>query len=516
MGRIPEVSRGRLASSVVGTPGIDRSTEAAFQTLAQVSEREFVAQRAQDAKIQQANDTVNANVRAVNFDNKIERLSREDLTPEEYTKRAGELFTKTLGDIKSPRERSFFSTKGSELLRRKNDAVFKRDQNRKIQNIQTGVNSAIDQSAAGIADIFSDPEEDPADKLLELSSKMELIGTLVEESKGSFSAKAIEDIKKEFPETLARAAVQGLMDSNPEQIEGLLDSLKDSNIFTPDQISQFRKDADQFIKRKNQLAKSAGLKIQFGLEGSWASDAAKGEFRSESEIEQAILNKDISVSFGTAYKRRKKSDRAIFDGQNVRSSAELVTKFVELGAPKTGKGKRTFTFNEEVTFEDISLFRQNVMEAREVGNISASDEARYLRLVEPKFQENVQALMEDLAKKSATLDNAQSIAKVATSEENRDALTTTFTAELLDRIDIEENQTGQRLSNERHKELSKKIMDDILVGFQINRGRFHLGQIVTVNGQDQKIVGWRLDGRTVIDDVHKPILPVPLPGKPRK
>jgi len=551
MAVIPEFQRQRLASSVVGTLGVDTSESALLGTLADVAEDVEEAEQKRRVKRQDISDSINADSATLQYGQDLEKRRRElKEDPDTFFKEAMKLRDERLKTLTGGAQEAFSSQTLKMIEKQRGEADVEHQKNI-VSNSATTLDKSIQNTHKNTYDTFSNAELSFPDQMRTFRENLANIGAMTTKASGLLTPKVTREVLDKAEKEAVKNAVFGLLDTNPEQVETFLKSegvvggreisladpeelarltpeeiaeipkgvtkFKTKGILTQDEITDIRKQAADRIAKKAVLADKVKLQDQFALEGELSTNANKGEFLTSREIDILEQENPKMKEFFKRYRKRKSSPKPVFDGENVKASGDLANQFALLGTPKTKRGKKTFIFDEKTTFGDIAGFRQDVMEAKEQGIITDAQEATYLKAIAPKFDENIEQLLNEMVKKGIALKKTDTLINQAVTDENQLKLKTTFTQELMNAIDLEEDKLGNRLTPLRIEELSDGILENLLIGFQPNRGRYTRGRTLEVNGKTWKIIGFRLDGRMVLDDdLSRPVELVPFPSKVQK
>lgn len=530
MAAIPEFQRRRLASQRVGTPGVDTSQAAAGRVLggalAGLSQQildPLVKQQAvrvqQTRKIQQVSDANRANRDSLAYKNQVRQIKVD------HAKEGGD--QKSLDDKMNTHRDTFFkdddtsdyraafSKKANVHMNRTSEEFFKEQQEAKLIGIRDDLNETLNEGAAFISKAFSDPQGGLLGMLDDYAEAVEITGVALAESKGGISAEALSAATKERNKAFATAAVNGLMDSNPESVDLFLDSgiFKEltGDAFSQEEKAEIRKDASDFKARKTKLRKDLQTQNRFDAEGDFSRRIADGESISQTELNQARIKDGQKGGITEAFAKKvtdvqKSAKIRRFLGDNVTAFAELQQEASLLGED----------LDDDVTFGRIAIFRQRILEAmenKESSGITLTTGRKWLKLISPKFNEGMAEVLEEANKFTMAWRWFDDEMETFPSAEQKAQANLVLTKELMLRIDKQEQQLGRRLTSIDLKDTVDKIQEEFTLATTV-RGRFRLGKIVTSRGGIKaRVVGFNADGTPILNkNLRKPVLPQPIPS----
>jgi len=265
MAAIPEFQRRKLASSVVGTPGLDLGTAQALAdvggVLAKGAERlgkerrlEERVDRARLERSKEAEAKTGANLQLARFDNDLNNLRKNAIDEDAFIDGASLLLESHEEDITSDRERELFSLAGSGTIRNRTANFRKELQQRTLGKIASNLNQNAEEVASGIANAFNDPDAPLDEKLVFFGEKMDNLIKMAGDAKPELGSAAHLEFSENSANAAASAAVQGLMESNPEDIPEFLSVLGEEAGFSPADISAFLADAKKASDRKKAVS----------------------------------------------------------------------------------------------------------------------------------------------------------------------------------------------------------------------------------------------------------------------
>lgn len=488
-GRIPETTRRRLASSVVGTPGQDLSLSRIFATTGEVlgqAEREKAKQeQARRVKTQTALDTTSASRGVAGFNSELNRIGRDARTQEEYDTTVKESFQRKLQGFDNDEARAQFSKKASTLMVRKGDQFFNRNEDKKLEIIQVGLNNSVEELAAETEDIFGDPGLTLDDKLLFFASNLDVAQDTINGAKDALGAEAHSNFSEETAQTLARTAALSLLETNPEQVDEFLDEINAAGILDKEEISQIKDDAADYEKKIARSREAATKIRQSTVEDDFTNRALDEENPpSLSEIDSAVLNGDISESYARKLKAFNKSSRAIFAQDNPATYGELQTQFSAITKTKETRGGRKITVNKDTSLEQLSLFRQGVLESMEAGEISKETGKLWMNRISPKFNEKIDELLKNINNVDIEIDNAFDMtSRIITDPAELQEANMRLQKDLMQGIDSFERDKGSRASLQEMRGILQGVTKEFVHSNNPDRSVYALGEVIQRKGR---------------------------------
>ncbi len=525
-GRIPEVTRRKLASAQVGVvradPSLSRALSGAGRELVrrggqqvQREQTQIKQLQAQQAQTQSALDTVTASSGIAKFNSELNVIGRDAQSQGEYDKAVQEALNRNSGDFTSDDARARFGTKAAALMTRKADSFFKRNENRKIEGVQTGLNDTVEGLSEEIDDVFSDPDIPVADKLAIFADNIDIANDTISGAKDALSPEALKAFRGESAQALTRAAVLALMESDPDGVESFLSLIDAGDILDKEEISDIRKQATGMAESKKKLRKTLTTRAQNTTGQDWAQRTAKGNPPTENEINAAIWNGTATEKDARAVRKLKASKRKVFIGDNPRTVTGLLNQYSLLAKSLIDEGVDEDGGDlEPLLMAKVSGFRQKVMESMEAGTLSLPTGKKWLNRMEPIFQGGVTSLVKRVGVEQSAFLWGTTFVELITKPEDKEIATATFMNELMDRIDKGEQKAGAQLESTDIKEIMDKLVDDFTLKLNPNAGTFKLGDIRDIGGQKFKIVAKTLAGDALYDDdLNAPISVIPRASK---
>ena len=260
MARIPKFQQRRLASSVVGTPGVDQSQQRAFASVSQAagSAANVFGQLA--AKRQKAKDDAIVNKELIILDIAQETLLREhqkenvdfEGDPQDriqaFQNKSRKLFQQSIDGIASRNARQRFSLLGEQVIGGKLSREAKEaDENQGIIAFNNTVDS-VNQLALEAAELGLDTRLSLEEKRARMLTLVQLANMTVRDSKNVLSPENFIRLKESAPEAILRGAISTLVKNNPQELLVLLNDDNVKKQFDPEELAKFKADGIKNLK----------------------------------------------------------------------------------------------------------------------------------------------------------------------------------------------------------------------------------------------------------------------------
>jgi len=469
MANIPIRSRRRLASSVVGTLGVDTTNA---QILAQGAEvalnlagvakqtrlkkerkKEIEAakrERERNAQSARRDSFVNrseANRQMVDFNRGLNVIGRDAKNQQEYDEQTGQLFNEFSEGFDSEDARARFISSASPKMQSKGDRFFIKNEQDKIDTIQSNVNIAVDKITEDVSLSMSDDQSRFGEKMLDFASSVQDASTVLQDMEGSMSPAAFENFSKEIVSGMAKEAVLSLMTANPDQVEPFLNALEDNTPFNKEDTGRIMDQANQYKRKQTELRNRTITVNNSNLESDLLLRMSDGEEIPETEINRLLLltpaNGGINATQAGALRNYNTTNAREFTGGTAFSHNQLMEFYRDIPltldetpeeqAAKLKKDiERTAgplqekvshakdpafrtkerqgspeeqleTSNVDNFFAQVAGFRQRVMEARELGSkkggITDKQAKGLLSIVNPVFRGGVEEIIDQIVRK---------------------------------------------------------------------------------------------------------------------
>lgn len=519
-GRIPERQRRKLASQQVGTPGLDLSSARLAGQLAGTSEafakearKESLAKRKVEAKQTALRKGALIDSRSaiglVDLNNDLDDLKRGSKDIRDYNEKAGALLQERIDDIEDDELRASFSSDASRLLKNKNTKFSKDFRNEELDEIKSNLDSTTDRFAQSIGDLFSNKTEGAAK---DLPGKIDTFNFLVEmftdssnKFKDALGSASLADFKQKAATEFARSAIDGLMETNPEDVDKFLDSSGVSELLPPDEVRAIKTEASKLRQARQRDSDFQRKVLQSSTATNFFKDTAEGRAPSPTvlnfSVAEGTLTKEDADSIRKYESSLKKKE---FLGDNPKTYSGLLTSYGAITVDKRGKRK----VSDEATLESLSIFRQQVMESMQTGDISRATGKKWLAMIGPKFDEEVTKTLDNIGNVNIVSGTWEGITSLFSNKDDKTKLelTVELQNDLMQMIDEQEDLLGKRLNI---REMSG-IVEDLKINFTFknNKARidFPAGRVITIEDIRYKVVGHAEDGMPLLD----PNLSAPL------
>lgn len=333
MARIPEFQQQRLASSVIGTPGVDPTAGFNARLIGDTAGK--AADFAFNVAEKRANAlaAANANKRLVEFEigvGDVREATKAEFSTDpkqgelEFNNRSFELFNSILGQSSDSRANRIFSQAGSSVLdtEKKQFAIFRRNQEVVVAKDQlVDANNLLAMKANSIGESDGTPAG--------LQQMFDLIDNSQRATAASeivLGVKEARNLSKLGPESIARGYLEGLIKTNPEFAIETLNNPELIKIF--DDFEEVTSLEDAALRQINdldkqsdrQLTKQQG-KTHFKNILALSNDT---ESISDDEIEDQVDTGTITPNQGIQQKRLKDTPPNRKDVFSVRAEGYLL------------------------------------------------------------------------------------------------------------------------------------------------------------------------------------------------
>ena len=509
-GIIPEGQRRRLQSARVGTAGVDLSTARAISSVAgavkKVEAKQAKAEAKQSALRKQALTDSRTAIRGSKFATKVSSIRSASTDPEDFNTKIGELLESDVAGIEDDTERAAFSRFASNHVLSQSLRANKHFRDRELGEIENNININAETNAMFLSDTFGLVGVSLTD--IPLSSAIEdfdevnkLHDAQLDTFTQALGLQKVQELKQNDRAMNARGAVSALVDSSPRDVEEFINrAVKD--LLPPDEVQEIREYATRVAVAREKQKKALRIRTQNDTGETWANRLAAGDVPTEAEMATAKLNNEVTEADITAVRKWKASDKKVFLGDNAKAYAGLVTEFGAIG-PETQKraDKQLKEDMQNITFEQVALFRQRVLESMAEGEISQGTGQKWLTRITPRFNEGVDGLLNSI-NTVVTAEGwwSDSTEQILTDPNEVIEANMRMQNQLMQEIDNQENKLDRRL---RFDEI-KTITDDIKTNFTFrtnqDRGTYKLGEIRQLSGRLYRVTGYDLDGEPILND----------------
>lgn len=530
MPAIPRRHRGRLASAAVGTLGVDTTTAELLSTVggqvtqlagglarqdrAEQVERQKLLQKQRDAA-----NTVAADRHAGDFETSMIELRRSASNLRDFSDRSSSLMQEFADRIEDPRAKEKFSTRAHASMKSQRDKFSAREDEERLAGIVTNINEALDSSAEAVSREFRDPSSDMGRKMEFLNDMVDRSRATLANAKDAISPGQFKAMSEQQAKTLAEAALTSMVDSTPELMEDFLSSPAIDDLFSDKEVDELRSAAADHIKKRNAFDELVRERQQFNTGQEFVQRVNTPEAPTETEIRQAERDGSLSEKDAKLIRGIKRSSKLFFSINNSQTQAQLSDSFRNMGFESTTE-RGIKAANKKLSFGQVSLFRQQIMEAMEAGEISQDQGNLWLKRISPKFNEGIDELSERFTLEEDGEHWFDDTVDMFTSPEEKDEARMTFQLMYMRRIDQagdEATQQGKKLTFTQVKEISMETLEQFKLISNPNYGKYELGTILTdSDGVEMKVLGYDIDGEPVISldldtPIHQSRVPIILP-----
>ncbi len=512
-GRIPEAQSRRLASQLVGTPGIDPSGQILAKGLVKASkqfqkqnEAQAQAEAKQDAFRKRALTDSRSAIGVVDFNNELDQLRRGSKNLEEYTEAAKKLLEDRVGGIEDDDERNAFSNDASRLLIAKNQKFAKEFRNQELDEIETNVNTAVDGIAGSVSDLFGDrlgPVPSTFDEKMDgFSLSIEMANEAIDQQTANFSPSELAKFRQDAATAFARAAINGLLDSSPEDVAAFLDEqvAGEEDILPPEEVEELRKYATDVAESRRKQAEAINKRLQNDTGTQWANRSAAGNPPTETEMQEALLKNQATEKDVRAVRNLKASKNKVFLGDNPQAYLRLAEEATNLISSLAKEAEDEDI--EFVTMEALARFRQGVMEAMQEGTVSQSTGKKWLNAISPKFNEKLEETFKAINNKAISVGgwSLDMVSKVITDPVEIAEAGMRLQLDLMDRIDVAENKLGRRISLPEMSGLLKSVKSEFVHSVNPNRSIYAIGETIQSEGKLWVVYDFKENGDPRLSD----------------
>lgn len=407
MATIPEYQRRKLASSVVGTPGVDTSGQQIFNTISQSTAKVADVFGSIAVERQQVKDEALANKKLIEFEMNMARVTDEhqaaysefrgDKTERvnAFRTRAEELFKSTADSIPSRGARQLFDRQGLGVVRGsvgreltiadRNQAALALADGTESANLLAGQASALGLSQADVSAKRAGLQKLLSDGVRTYQTTSKVLG---DEEKAK--------LKAAIPEMISKGFLVSSMDRNPETVIEMLNDGTFDAILTAEDKQKYLKDAREALPKVKEIREI---------------DALVAEIPNHQALWDKYINKDASLysdieQSNTPFAKSLRNLAIKGDPDPIMQAAtvlDLEAKFLNITKKKEGK-----EVSKRVQLEALNQFMNDVVEARSNGAISTDVANSYLKkLANPLYDkvkvEHQQGIMPSFGLNSAAL-----------------------------------------------------------------------------------------------------------------
>lgn len=463
MAQIPQYSPEKLASSAVGTPGIDTSGQQIGESVAGALEK--VAEvRYQRQKIA---DTITAdsasNDYALKFQEARNAIHKKyygtSATPEqeldEISKAGKDLQGQYLKSMNTVGQKNAFATQSMEVIKSQQQAGYTQALARQTQQVHQDSLNSLNAISSQHSDIWADPTTTEAQKYDQMTSLLNQGQRTLALAQKYLPADEFGKLRDNFAKSFAKAAIFGAIQSNPEQAKKLIDDRVFENHLTIQEQASLSKYADAAVERKNEEAKlNLAYSSNEATQTLWQG-IHQGTTRMQ-DIENAYSNGNIQSP------ERKALSDLLFSKKIIDTTekTEVYNKLVE-EQNKLFQGK---DLTKEATLSSVALLRQHVMEAERTGAITTAKARTFYKATTPVIDDKaMEEMKQSVLNRKSGFDffgHWVGSYKIGTQEE-QSAAKANLTHELAKQIDDAES-LGQKLTPTDVKGMAQTILKNYI------------------------------------------------------
>lgn len=515
---IPEFQQQRLRSQLVGTAGIDTSTADVLGSAASASAKIHKAQKKQDivdAKLQAKQDSIlkesvvntKSAVGQTQFNSGLIDLERKFRGDRDgFTKAAGELLTRTAGDIEDPDVRAAFTKAGGTHLVRYQQKVADRFRKENVDQVGENTNELTQEAARSAGEVFKTGA--PLDsKLGMLGDILDLLDETLDPLEKVFGVKESARHKEEAQRDAIKSALDGLMDSAPEDVPDFLDKLGER--LSPEEVQDARDDAIELSKVKKAEAEVAHLRITKKTTDDLLKTITSGGKVSQLDLTKGILNGTITSTMAKAIKDLQKSPDEDVTKDDPEANGRLLREY-GLIARTNSRGKVKI----KATFEQLASFQEEVLQQMAAKNITRTTGSNWIAQTSAKFNEGIDEIFDRANEVAIVIDwGIDGVENVLTDKGEIDAAKIRLQNEMFAAINKAETELGRRLKSTELAETIHIVDEQFKARVNPDRSKYKINKLyLNENGVYWRAVGYDVNGNALFeDDLSKPLQEIPKP-----
>lgn len=402
MAAIGEYQRKQLASSVVGTPGVDTSTGQAFDSAAQgvgqVANATFnLAVRRKEAK-----DAAVTNESLLGLDIDMENAYRQHQQdfrdfqglPREradiFQKQAQQMMEDKIKNAPNDEVRRALLSAGTDMIAsRTKRELAAADQNQGVIAF-TKINSAQRMSEEEAARVGADNGMVFEDKVKRVDDLLNKYNGTLTAAETVLDVKQAQELRINGPAAVSKAFATGMLAKKPEELLYLLNT-KGANGKTffegkmdPADIEKLRKDAQQSVENFKERREVDDLNANLDQVTGAFDLAKKGDSVAALAITETMKDGPLKNSMRQSILRE-----GITEQDRLDKVYDLMTKFTTLSTDKTTGNKGKKKKGMKASYEELLAFQAEVVEAHATGDITDAQRNKYLTEFLPDLQKKV-------------------------------------------------------------------------------------------------------------------------------
>lgn len=256
---IPQLSRNKLASSVVGTPGVDNSGAIIADAFSDVTRDISRVGFNEAQQVQNSLDAAEAHRLSANYkmaaadlyENHKETYAADPLDKSSKLDQALSTgLENTLNQASNPRVKQLANA----MLQSERGAYLAQEpvwaHNRKVNLEEAGIFETTNELARRGNTIGSDVNMPYEEKVKKISDLFNSAGDVLESARNlRFRPEKMAELEKKIPKSILTGAVYGMIDDNPAQAVDFLEHESVKKIFDQDELKKFKNDAIDSLQK---------------------------------------------------------------------------------------------------------------------------------------------------------------------------------------------------------------------------------------------------------------------------
>lgn len=508
MGQIPEFQRRRLASSVVGTPGVNRAGEILGSAVTgAASQVEDVAYKAAVQR-REIKEAAAANKTSIDLDMLHDNITRDYRTknaefrgdPQDYVtgyRAALEEGTKNLlnsvpeGNIRNAVEKYGYAALKTRLNSESNYADV-RQAGLFFADAEAGT-KLLGQRAGEVARSGLTPQE----KHTQLQAIFDRGTTTYNVASRGVTAENSAKLKKLIPETIATEYLDALVDSAPQEMGSALQAV--GGFLTEEKKAKYRKDAIESFKQQKTMQDAEYLMSTLDQNQSAYDKYLAGTLQ-YSDIKEISDSRAADTLNKLRLKNNTTTEEDKYSNYNS-LYAEYVEMVSDAGTanPKDDKIKKGFSLDKVIDLQNRIMVA--VADEKLPSGMGGSLMAKLTSPLNKKVKkQRLEGWFSDFKEMSTPFQMAFSYIR---NEGKKAKLPPRVQSEMLLKFDQELSKLGDNPEPSVINQAIKKSYDEVLHKNNPKFGTYKVGQIVNVNGVDYEVTGFFPDGEPDVKPVEK-------------
>lgn len=503
----PADTTGAELAGIVGGAAQEIGQDAFQLGRLEKQERENQLQRDEAAfkQIDTAAARIEAGKLGVELEGRLDAASRQSATPDEFQSRASGEVDRMVGGISNPRTQGFFSKVAADAMKRNAIAFRKREEERRFVQMKGDLEASVEGLGQQTLSAFQDSSI-PVEERLSLlqfhtGQASDLVATA--EQAGALGPASADELREESAAALARAATFGLMESEPEEVEGFLARVVDEGVLSIDERTRLLEQANAFQKAKANRLKLAEAQRVSETKADFLTRALEGEAPTLIERETALAAGDITPKFDRGLEKLLQVKQGA-EASNPQQALELETAIASLPSRLNRRGRRVVEDDAEA-FELLASAYDQVVDAAGSGAITSAKAAGYLKQLTPAFNESSKEVLSRAANEVLNVQWGQDdISSWIPDEAGQLEAIEGFQTMYLSRLNEYEASVGRRAGPNELLVISDTVVQDFQAGMRAadpESADIPLGSVVShPRFGVVKVTGFFKNGRPMLDD----------------